>query len=194
MCHFLRVLTLCQRIHSKRLSNPSNRFVTQQQQQQQQPPPPNLHSFKMLSLLTSPLRRPPLLRSLSTTLPHALSLSSRNEEVKKLNKWKDLMPSRDAIHREFYFKDFSEGINFTPSLFPFLLLTFPLLFPFSPPAWSFMSRVSLLSESLDHHPEWSNIYNTVSVTLTTHDTGGVSEKDIEMGRECDRYADMLDKS
>jgi hypothetical protein len=119
MCHFLRVLTLCQRIHSKRLSNPSNRFVTQQQQQQQQPPPPNLHSFKMLSLLTSPLRRPPLLRSLSTTLPHALSLSSRNEEVKKLNKWKDLMPSRDAIHREFYFKDFSEGINFTPSLSPF---------------------------------------------------------------------------
>ncbi|GMH99152.1 hypothetical protein TrVE_jg13825 [Triparma verrucosa] len=122
----------------------------------------------MLSLLTSPLRRPPLLRSLST-LPHALSLSSRNEEVKKLKKWKDLMPSRDAIHREFYFKDFSE-------------------------AWSFMSRISLLSESLDHHPEWSNIYNTVSITLTTHDTGGVSMKDLEMGRECDRYADMLDKS
>ena len=47
-------------------------------------------------------------------------------------------------------------------------------------AWAFMSRVALLAEKLDHHPEWFNVYNRVDVTLTTHDAGGVTEKDVKM--------------
>lgn len=58
-------------------------------------------------------------------------------------------------------------------------------------AWSFMSRTSLLAEKIDHHPEWFNVYNTVSVTLTTHDTGGVSAKDIEMAKAMDGFSDGL---
>jgi len=47
-------------------------------------------------------------------------------------------------------------------------------------AWAFMSRVALLAEKMDHHPEWFNVYNRVDVTLTTHDAGGVTEKDVKM--------------
>jgi 4a-hydroxytetrahydrobiopterin dehydratase len=43
-------------------------------------------------------------------------------------------------------------------------------------AWAFMSRTALLAEKMDHHPEWFNVYNTVKVTLTTHDVDGVSKK------------------
>ena len=48
-------------------------------------------------------------------------------------------------------------------------------------AFSFMTKVSLLAEKLNHHPEWSNIYKTVNITLTTHDKGGLSELDLELG-------------
>jgi 4a-hydroxytetrahydrobiopterin dehydratase len=69
-------------------------------------------------------------------------------------KWK-LAADKKSIHHSFKFKDFSE-------------------------AWSFMTRVALLAEKMDHHPEWSNVYNKVDITLSTHDSGGVTEKDIEM--------------
>ena len=62
-----------------------------------------------------------------------------------------------AITRTFRFKDFSE-------------------------AWGFMSRVALLAETQDHHPEWFNVYNKVDVTLTTHDAGGLSLKDMKMAK------------
>ena len=45
-----------------------------------------------------------------------------------------------------------------------------------------MSRVALMAERLDHHPEWSNVYNKVEITLTTHDAGGLTEKDMVMAR------------
>ena len=64
---------------------------------------------------------------------------------------------RDAIRREFRFRDFSE-------------------------AWGFMSRVALLAEARDHHPEWSNVYNRVDILLTTHDAGGLSERDLRLAR------------
>ena len=52
-------------------------------------------------------------------------------------------------------------------------------------AFGFMSRVALLAEQRNHHPEWSNVYNRVSITLTTHDTGGLSDLDVDMARSID---------
>ena len=67
---------------------------------------------------------------------------------------------RDAIHREFRFRDFNQ-------------------------AWGFMSRVALLAEQQDHHPEWSNVWNTVTIVLTTHDAGGLSKRDIKLAQAID---------
>lgn len=64
---------------------------------------------------------------------------------------------RDAISREFSFADFTQ-------------------------AFAFMTQVALMAEKRDHHPEWSNVYNTVSVTLTTHDAGGLTERDIYLAQ------------
>ncbi len=74
-----------------------------------------------------------------------------------------LAEGRDAIRREFRFRDFSE-------------------------AWGFMARVALLAEAQDHHPEWSNVYNRVEILLTTHDAGGLSERDLRLARAIDRLA------
>ncbi len=74
-----------------------------------------------------------------------------------------ILPDRDAIARNFKFRDFSA-------------------------AWGFMARVALLAEQRDHHPEWSNVYNRVSITLTTHDTGGLSERDVGLAEAIDAVA------
>ncbi|NQX94879.1 MAG: 4a-hydroxytetrahydrobiopterin dehydratase [Erythrobacter sp.] len=66
-----------------------------------------------------------------------------------------------AIQRTFQFGDFSE-------------------------AWGFMSRVALLADSHDHHPEWFNVYAKVEITLTTHDAGGLSTRDANMARAIDK--------
>lgn len=55
-------------------------------------------------------------------------------------------------------------------------------------AFGFMSRVALLAETMDHHPEWSNVYNRVEVLLTTHDAGGVTDRDVRMARFIDEAA------
>jgi 4a-hydroxytetrahydrobiopterin dehydratase len=47
-------------------------------------------------------------------------------------------------------------------------------------AWGFMSQVALLAEKMDHHPEWSNVYGKVEISLTTHDAGGISSRDFEL--------------
>ncbi|PPB82389.1 4a-hydroxytetrahydrobiopterin dehydratase [Albidovulum inexpectatum] len=70
---------------------------------------------------------------------------------------------RDAIRKIWKFRSFSE-------------------------AWGFMSRVALQAEKLNHHPEWTNIYNVVDVTLTTHDCGGLSALDLKLARAMDRIA------
>ena len=67
---------------------------------------------------------------------------------------------RDAIRKIWRFRTFSE-------------------------AWGFMARVALLAEAQDHHPEWSNTYNRVEIVLTTHDAGGLSERDLRLARAID---------
>ncbi|HEY8595866.1 MAG TPA: 4a-hydroxytetrahydrobiopterin dehydratase [Devosiaceae bacterium] len=52
-------------------------------------------------------------------------------------------------------------------------------------AFAFMTKVAILAEKLDHHPDWSNSYNKVSITLSTHSAGGLTEKDIALAREID---------
>ena len=55
-------------------------------------------------------------------------------------------------------------------------------------AFGFMARAALAAEKMDHHPEWTNVYNTVSVRLTTHDAGGLTRSDIELARAMDGMA------
>ena len=52
-------------------------------------------------------------------------------------------------------------------------------------AWGWMTSVALWAEKLNHHPEWSNVYNRVNVTLTTHDTGGLTDLDVKLARKMD---------
>ncbi|WP_310533905.1 4a-hydroxytetrahydrobiopterin dehydratase [Novosphingobium sp.] len=68
-----------------------------------------------------------------------------------------------AIERRFTFADFSE-------------------------AFGFMARVALAAEKADHHPEWANVWNRVDVTLTTHDAGGLSARDVQLARAMDAMA------
>lgn len=76
----------------------------------------------------------------------------------------DLLPDWDLqdqrLRRELFFRDFSE-------------------------AFGFMSRVALAAEALGHHPEWRNVWNRVTIELTTHDTGGLSSLDLELARRID---------
>jgi 4a-hydroxytetrahydrobiopterin dehydratase len=53
-------------------------------------------------------------------------------------------------------------------------------------AFGFMSKVALLSEKMDHHPDWQNTYNKVKINLTTHDKGGITEKDIKLAESIDK--------
>lgn len=52
-------------------------------------------------------------------------------------------------------------------------------------AFSFMTKVAIVAEKMNHHPEWSNVYNTVNITLTTHDSGGITNLDLELAKKID---------
>lgn len=91
-----------------------------------------------------------------------LTEAERAEALAALPEW-SLRADGLAIERKFEFKSFSQ-------------------------AWAFMSRVALLAEKHDHHPEWSNVYNRVAITLTTHDAGGLSERDAKLARAIDKLA------
>ena len=85
-----------------------------------------------------------------------LSQAERDDALEGLPEW-DHDTGRDAITRSFTFDDFSQ-------------------------AFAFMTQVALLAEKADHHPEWSNVWNKVEVTLSTHDAGGLTEKDLKLAR------------
>jgi 4a-hydroxytetrahydrobiopterin dehydratase len=94
-----------------------------------------------------------------------LSDAERADALDGLPDW-DLDDGRDAITRSFKFADFSE-------------------------AFAFMTRVALLAEKANHHPEWSNVWNRVDILLTTHDAGGLSTRDIAMAQAIDALVESL---
>ncbi len=94
-------------------------------------------------------------------MPKKLEGTARTSALKELSSWRDVQ-GRDAITRKFEFRDFNE-------------------------AFGFMTRVGLLAERMDHHPEWFNVYNKVEVTLSTHDAGGVTENDLKMAKAMEAY-------
>jgi len=91
-----------------------------------------------------------------------LSGDARKSALAKLKGWSEAS-GRDAIAKKFVFRDFNE-------------------------AFGFMTRAALVAEKLDHDPEWFNVYETVEVTLSTHDAGGLTERDIELAAVMDRIA------
>jgi len=81
----------------------------------------------------------------------------------QLNKWKLL---DDCIEKKFVFTDFLEAMKF-------------------------MNAVAPSAEAMQHHPEWSNVYNKVTVTLTTHDAGGITQKDITLAKKMDEIENSI---
>ena len=91
-----------------------------------------------------------------------LSAEARKQALGGLSGWNDVQ-GRDAIGKTFIFKDFNE-------------------------AFGFMSRVALVAEKMDHHPEWRNVYKSVVVVLSTHDAGGVTALDIALAKTMNAIA------
>ncbi len=89
-----------------------------------------------------------------------LTPDARDAALTRLNGW-IYDPAADAITHDFRFRDFSE-------------------------AFGFITRVALLAQAADHHPQWSNVYDRVTITLTTHDAGGLSEKDVALAEQIDQ--------
>ncbi|GAB6023625.1 hypothetical protein CHUAL_008392 [Chamberlinius hualienensis] len=91
-----------------------------------------------------------------------LSGGERDESLKPLlsTGW-TVKDNRDALYKEFQFKNFNE-------------------------AFGFMTRVALLAEKMDHHPEWFNVYNKVQVTLSSHDVNGLSARDVKLATFMDK--------
>jgi 4a-hydroxytetrahydrobiopterin dehydratase len=91
-----------------------------------------------------------------------LEPAARKAALAKLQGWREV-GGRDAITKKFVFKDFNQ-------------------------AFGFMSRAALVAEKMDHHPEWSNVYKTVEVTLSTHDAGGLTELDVKLAEAMEQIA------
>lgn len=98
---------------------------------------------------------------------NTIDLSALDASLATISDWKYL--TRGAVTREFAFKNFAE-------------------------AFAFMTEIALVAEKSNHHPEWSNVYNRVVITLTTHDAGGLTEKDVVLARQIDRIFARFDAS
>lgn len=92
-----------------------------------------------------------------------IDAAEASNRLTELSGWQ-MRPDGKAIERSFVFRNFSE-------------------------AFGFMTRAAIVSEKLNHHPEWSNVYKRVDVLLTTHDTGGLTELDFKLARAMNRIAD-----
>jgi 4a-hydroxytetrahydrobiopterin dehydratase len=95
-------------------------------------------------------------------MPQKLTADARKSALARLSGWAEVS-GRDAITKTFVFKDFNE-------------------------AFGFMTRAALVAEKMDHHPEWFNVYKTVAVTLSTHDAGGLTERDVKLAEAMERLA------
>ncbi|XP_059947931.1 pterin-4-alpha-carbinolamine dehydratase 2 isoform X1 [Mesoplodon densirostris] len=95
---------------------------------------------------------------------HWLTAEERNQVILDLKAagWSELS-ERDAIYKEFSFKNFNQ-------------------------AFGFMSRVALQAEKMNHHPEWFNVYNKVQITLTSHDCGGLTKRDVKLAKFIEKAA------
>jgi 4a-hydroxytetrahydrobiopterin dehydratase len=93
-----------------------------------------------------------------------LSGTERAKALSELSGWSELS-GRDAIAKSFKFKTFSE-------------------------AFGFMARVALAADKMDHHPEWTNVYNKVDVVLSTHSAQGLTELDVKLAQKMDLIAKM----
>jgi len=91
-----------------------------------------------------------------------LTGDARKTALAGLKGWLEVT-GRDAITKKFVFKDFNQ-------------------------AFGFMSRAALVAEKMDHHPEWFNVYKTVDVTLSTHDAGGLTDRDVKLAEAMDKIA------
>jgi 4a-hydroxytetrahydrobiopterin dehydratase len=91
-----------------------------------------------------------------------LSDAERAELLPRLEGWA-LAEGRDALRKRFVFDDFVA-------------------------AFGWMTRVALVAERMNHHPEWTNVYRTVEVTLSTHDAGGLTRRDVELAQRMDQLA------
>src|SRR5262245_10973473 len=91
-----------------------------------------------------------------------LTADARKSALAKLTGWSEVT-GRAAITKKFVFKDFHQ-------------------------AFGFMTRVECVAEKMDHHPEWSNVYKTVEVTLSTHDAGGLTELDVKLAETMNALA------
>ena len=89
-----------------------------------------------------------------------LTKTEVTQKLKHLSGWK-MVDGRNAITKTFKFKDFMQ-------------------------AFGWMTSMAIYAEKKDHHPEWFNVYNTVVVTLSTHDSGGVTKLDLEMAQEMNK--------
>ena len=94
-----------------------------------------------------------------------LTEAERVAALAALPNWR-LASGREAIVRDYRFDDFSE-------------------------AFAWMTRVAMVAERMNHHPEWSNVYGKVTVTLATHDTGGLTQRDVALAEAMDRLAGDL---
>ena len=96
-----------------------------------------------------------------------LTGAARHTALRELHGWSEV-EDRDAIRKSFHFSNFSE-------------------------AWGFLSRIALVAEKMDHHPEIFNVYNRVEIILSTHDVEGVSERDVRLAQAIDELAPARDQ-
>src|SRR5215469_9673702 len=109
----------------------------------------------------------PIPSNMEVAMVEKLVGAARHAALREIHGWVEV-EDRDAIRKSYHFGDFSE-------------------------AWGFMSRMALIAEKMDHHPEWFNVYNRVEIVLSTHDADGLSELDIKLAQAIDEIAPERDR-